>query len=788
MGRFRRSAVHTDAVEARIVAGIWTTPGAGDTVVLPDGTERTWTEATAGDDGWLTHEAFRGGYASWTVRFESDRVMILHARGHSMVYVNGEPRAGDPYNYGTMRLPVEVRAGTNELLFRVGRGRLWARLTEPRGPVTLGGFDHTLPHLIAGEDWGVLGATVVVNATKHRVEGLTLTSSGDGLPTREARVPAIGPMTARKVPFWCGGAVDPDTRACDVRLRLSRLEDGRERIIDESTVRLRVRRPDERHQRTFRSDIDGSVQYYAVTPMRPEPDADDDAALFLTLHGAGVQGLRQAGVYAPKAWGHVVAPTNRRPFGFDWEDWGRLDALEVLEIVQRLYDIDPRRVYLTGHSMGGHGVWQVGAHFPDRFAAIGPSAGWVSFFSYTGARRFEEAGAVEAILMRAANPSDTTLLARNYLHHGVYILHGEKDDNVPADQARFMNETLGSFHPDFVYHEQPGAGHWWGDRCCDWPPMFEFFRARRRPLAQDIDHIEFVTVNPGISAWSHWAGIEAQVEHLAPSSVVVDLDRQRRRFEAVTGNAAVVSLKLDHLAPDEPVHVSIDGQELSSIDWPAKTKQIWLTRQAGAWTVSAEAPPRDGKGPHRYGPFKDAFRHRMLFVYGTRGTDRENAWAFTKARYDAETFWYRGNGSVDVIADRDFDPASEPDRNVILYGNADTSSAWARLLGDSPVQVRRGLVQVGDREVAGGGLACLFIRPRPGSDMACVGVVSGSGPGGMRLTDRLPYFVSGVAYPDCTVIGPEMLTDGAAGVRVAGFFGLDWSVESGDFAWRDADR
>ena len=22
----------------------------------------------------------------------------------------------------------------------------------------------------------------------------------------------------------------------------------------------------------------------------------------------------------------VVAPTNRRPFGFDWQDWGRLDA------------------------------------------------------------------------------------------------------------------------------------------------------------------------------------------------------------------------------------------------------------------------------------------------------------------------------------------------------------------------------------------------------------------------------------------------------------------------------
>jgi hypothetical protein len=30
-----------------------------------------------------------------------------------------------------------------------------------------------------------------------------------------------------------------------------------------------------------------------------------------------------------------------------------------------------------------------------------------------------------------------------------------------------------------------------------------------------------------------------------------------------------------------------------------------------------------------------------------------------------------------------------------------------------------------------------------------------------------------------------MLTDGSAGVRVAGFFGLDWSVDRGEFAWRE---
>ena len=65
-----------------------------------------------------------------------------------------------------------------------------------------------------------------------------------------------------------------------------------------------------------------------------------------------------------------------------------------------------------------------------------------------------------------------------------------------------------------------------------------------------------------------------------------------------------------------------------------------------------------------------------------QGKSEENTWAFAKARYDAETFWYRGNASIDVIPDTAFDAAAKPDRNVILYGNADTNAAWDALLAD----------------------------------------------------------------------------------------------------------
>ena len=44
-----------------------------------------------------------------------------------------------------------------------------------------------------------------------------------------------------------------------------------------------------------------------------------------------------------------------------------------------------------------------------------------------------------------------------------------------------------------------------------------------------------------------------------------------------------------------------------------------------------------------------------------------------------------------------------------------------------PVQVRRGRAKVGGREEAGDDLAVLFVQPRPGSDTALVGAVSGIG-------------------------------------------------------------
>ena len=165
----------------------------------------------------------------------------------------------------------------------------------------------------------------------------------------------------------------------------------------------------------------------------------------------------------------------------------------------------------------------------------------------------------------------------------------------------------------------------------------------------------------------------------------------------------------------------------------------------------------------------------MVFVVGTKGNTQETELLRDKARLDAEQWWYRGNGSVDILDDRDFlDHHDWRDgRNGILYGNADTNGAWNALVDDE-VRVDRTGVEIGDRRMEGDDLAVLMIRPIKGDSEASVGVVAGTGNRGTRLLHAFPYWTSGIGYPDLLVVDSGMLEGGQDAIRAAGFFGNDW--------------
>ena len=388
-------------------------------------------------------------------------------------------------------------------------------------------------------------------------------------------------------------------------------------------------------------------------------------------------------------------------------------------------------------------------------------------------------------MRRGRNAGDTIALASNLKNSAVYILHGGEDDNVPVGQARRMAALLAGFHRDFTFHEEPGKGHWWGNdlndggsACVDYPAMFDLFARHALAPPAAVRDVEFATANPGVSSRCHWLAIEAQTRELEISSVSLHAWPVTHAIKGATRNVAVLRLDVGRLMTSAPLELELDGQAFKDVPFPAAPGALWLAREGNQWSLIAP-PPASHKNPRRYGPIKDELRHRFIFVYGTRGDAQENAWAFAKARFDAEGFWYRGNGAIEIMPDTGFDPAAWPDRTVVLYGNAATNAAWPALLGASPVQARRNEVTLGKRVYHGGDLAVCFVRPRPGSAIASVIAVSGSGPAGLRSTYGVTFFAPFTRYPDCVV--------SRAGARsatlAAGYFGLDWSLERGEFEY-----
>jgi len=260
--------------------------------------------------------------------------------------------------------------------------------------------------------------------------------------------------------------------------------------------------------------------------------------------------------------------------------------------------------------MGGHGTWYLGATYPDHFAAIAPCAGYPDLLLYRGSRskRLQEMTeeqrmrygigpkmferltqehvptAVEKMVERAGTPSRTLKLIRNYLHHGVYVLHGEKDNVVPTYIARDMRERLGKFHPDFTYYEYPGGTHWYGDHSVDWEPIFNLFRKRTIPEVKDIKKLEFSTGSPGVSSSSHFISIHQQEIPFEISSFDFSWDTI---FKIETKNVSLLEVDFSQL-PGEIDSIELNGKEIKI---PSKGDTFFKERD-GEWNMCPNLPWR----------------------------------------------------------------------------------------------------------------------------------------------------------------------------------------------------
>lgn len=758
-----RLAIPQDRLLASIAEGKVLRPKAGDAFAAASGTQQ-WQAVSANADGFFQGRPLGSGWLY--ARFDSsdEKPMVLRATGSGTVYLNGELRGGDPYGYGNLELPFLAKKGENGVLAQAARGRLKLEVFRAKADAFLSTADTTLPDIVIGSSEVLLAGVIVANATASSSQELTLWTQVAGGKRVENKLKPILPWSIRKQVLNIAPRGDESAGDTSLRLTLCR---GRE-VLDQAVLSLQVMTPRQTRKVTFLSDIDESVQYYALNPAQHDRAGQ---GLVLTLHGASVEAIGQANAYVAKDGMHIVAPTNRRPFGFDWEGIGRRDALEVLKIAQKNLNTAKERTYLTGHSMGGHGTWHIGLSFPDRFAAIAPSAGWVSFFSYGGSRK-----PVQDAFLRSYNASETLSLLGNSKLRPIYVLHGDADDNVPVSEARTMVAALQPIHSMLQVHEEPKAGHWWGNQCVDWPPIFELFSKSQQPNPSEMNVFEFTTYNPSVTSELGWLRIVRQAIPLGFSSIKAERNGNNVRLSAE--NVSAFSIGGPGLASfGNVVQVSIEGQTINA----PRPSSGWIDfeKVGGEWRTRIGFAANQ-KNHLRAGPIEEALQNGFCFVYGTRGTARENAMMLQKARADAENLLYRGNSSPDVFSDEEFlalrSESGWAERNVILLGNARINRAWDQTM-ESPIAVGQQEVRWGSRTEKRADLFSFQVRPRTGSDRALVLAIGWTGQSGFHLASRVPYFNSGVHYPDWFVGDLKCLDKGADSLLDAGFFDNDWRLQ-----------
>lgn len=131
--------------------------------------------------------------------------------------------------------------------------------------------------------------------------------------------------------------------------------------------------------------------------------------------------------------------------------WDPARTVALIEHCLAQYRVDRRKVYLSGFSIGGRGVWAIAAHRPDLFAALVPVSGW---------GRQAEAQALAGV--------------------PVWAFHGSRDVLVPAAASRRMIAWHGAAGGTSELTMFDGAGHEIWDRVYPETFIYDWLLAQQK--------------------------------------------------------------------------------------------------------------------------------------------------------------------------------------------------------------------------------------------------------------------------------------------------------------------
>jgi poly(3-hydroxybutyrate) depolymerase len=135
------------------------------------------------------------------------------------------------------------------------------------------------------------------------------------------------------------------------------------------------------------------------------------------------------------------------------------DVMTVLAMIRKEFNVDERRIYLTGHSMGGAGTYYLGSKHGSIWAAIAPIA---------------------PAAMGMTNNRTAVLQAIKDARIPMLVSMGDADEAVPVANVRTWVETMKELQMNYEYKEYPGVTH--GPiMSASMPDIYRFFAQHSKP-------------------------------------------------------------------------------------------------------------------------------------------------------------------------------------------------------------------------------------------------------------------------------------------------------------------
>jgi hypothetical protein len=529
--------------------------------------------------------------------------------------------------------------------------------------------------------------------------------------------------------------------------------------------------------RGFVSRIDGGVQPYGLT-IPASYDGKRPMRLDVWLHGTQQQ-MNEVRFLQQQAGPHQTSQILAEDFiqlepfarmNHSYKFYAETDVYEAIADVRKHYNIDPERIVIRGHSMGGHqGSARLAIQNPTFFAAFEASAGYSETKEYAGNRLPKEGlTPYQEAALHYVDAEDYALNAFNvpFVSYG-----GEKDAQLRAS-VRFREaiEREG-FHltKESPYKWSstelrglfligPDTGHAWHKETKQESEAF-LRKAIAETAGKSPNRVRFVTYTMRYNN-AHWVTVEGLEESYTRADVDATRTDDMKQYTVTTKN--VSRIRFDVPAAS----FTIDGQSIKAGANPT------FAKTNGKWAVANGRPAGLHKVHGMQGPIEDAFTDAFLVVRGSGQPWNQSVQSYTNQRLDSfrSEFakWMRGD--VRVKNDSSVTASDIANYNLVLFGDPGSNSLIAKVVGGLPIQWTRSEIVVGAQKFPTADHALVLIYPNPLNPQKYVVLNTGQTFSANRITSG----TEAVFFPR---LGDYAVLTTGGQTKVAGFFDEQWKVK-----------